>query len=170
MTWTSMFSPSKNLAKEKSRSAESVQTLSFKWLFSWRISGWVFHWSKTGVYTCTSLTTGVILHCNNGGLAVVWAPDHPHWMGEQKVITKVKQWRVFLFNRLCLSWIFFFLWVLSGTGDFLFDIWGLHDPSVQGGQDWDCSLLHQRERGLHSSAGRRGGENLKKPPDLFYET
>lgn len=43
-------------------------------------------------------------------------------------------------------------------GDILFDLWSLHDPPVQRGQDRNGSFLHHWERYLCPSVGERRGE------------
>lgn len=53
------------------------------------------------------------------------------------------------------------LWVCvsaSGPEEILFNVRVIHDPSLQGGQDGDCSLLHQWDLCLHPSARRWRGE------------
>lgn len=60
-TSTSTFSPSETSAKGESRSAESVRMGSFRWLFSWPITGWA------------SLASKCIYHCVNEIKKKCWA-------------------------------------------------------------------------------------------------
>lgn len=49
------------------------------------------------------------------------------------------------------------LFPLSGPGKFLPDIWGVHDPSVQGRPHRDGAILHRRELCLREGSRERRG-------------